>query len=520
MTQPPAARLASASLLDAILDLGSFETWDLPADPPAAAGAGYRAELAAARERAGTDESVVSGEGRVAGHRVAVVCSEFAFLAGSLGSEAARRVVAAVERATAERLPLVLAPASGGTRMQEGTPAFWAMVDIADLVAEHRRAQLPVVVYLRNPVFGGALASWGSLGTVTLAEPEARIGFLGPKVYRALHGEDFPSGVQTAENLLAHGLVDALATPDEVRDVVRRVVTLTAGSRRTLASVATGPGSETPEPVRSDEVEEPDAWASVVSSRRADRPGLLDLLDHAAHDTVPLHGTGEGETAVATTLCLTRLGGSACVLVGQDRVAQRERPPGVADLRVARRGMALAQELGLPLVTVVDTPGAQLSAEAESGGLAGEIARCLAAMRALRVPTVSVLLGQGAGGAALSLLAADRVVVARHGWLMPLPPEGASAIVHGTPDRAPEMVATQRVRSVDLVAQGVADRVVDERPDAADEPLAFLSRLVRTVEDEIAHATSVHGARYRSRPATAEASTTTRTTQKRPSRAL
>jgi len=122
--------------------------------------------------------------------------------------------------------------------------------------------------------------------------------------------------------------------------------------------------------------------------------------------------------------------------------------------------MSLAAEMGLPLLTIIDTPGAALSKAAEEGGLAGEIARCLADMVTLPVPTVCLLLGEGAGGGALALLPADRVVGAQHGWVAPLPPEGASEILYRTVERAPELAAAQGVRSIDLAAAGIVDRIV------------------------------------------------------------
>ncbi len=139
-----------------------------------------------------------------------MVACEFDFLAGSIGVAAAERITAAVERATAERLPLLASPSSGGTRMQEGTVAFLQMVKIAAAVELHKRAHLPYLVYLRHPTTGGVFASWGSLGHVTAAEPGALVGFLGPRVYEHLYGEPFPSGIQTAENLHRHGVIDGV----------------------------------------------------------------------------------------------------------------------------------------------------------------------------------------------------------------------------------------------------------------------------------------------------------------------
>jgi acetyl-CoA carboxylase carboxyl transferase subunit beta len=153
--------------------------------------------------------------------------------------------------------------------------------------------------------------------------------------------------------------------------------------------------------------------------------------------------------------------------------------------------MRLAAELHLPLVTVIDTPGAELSQFAEESGLAGEIARCLYDLLALPVPTVSLVLGEGAGGAALALFPTDRVVAARHAWLSPLPPEGASAIVHRTTDRAAEMAERQHIGAGELLRRGIVDVVVAEHPDAADEPIAFLRRAASVVRHELETLTGI-----------------------------
>lgn len=492
---PVSERVGARELLRRVLDGGAWTSWDEPAAAGTgpAPGSGYGAELAAARERSGCDEAVLTGEGRLRGRRVAFVVSEFRFLAGSIGRATADRIVAAVERATAAGLPLLAAPSSGGTRMQEGTAAFVQMARITGAVMAHRAAGLPYLVYLRHPTTGGVFASWGSLGHVTAAEPGALIGFLGPRVYEGLHGEPFPPGVQVAENLAAKGLLDAVVPIDDLAGIASGALAVLCGR----------PPAARPEPDASQTaVRDDDAWDSIERSRRPGRPGVAELLRHGAADVTPLSGTGQGEADPGLLLALARFGAAPCVLVGQDRRSQRAgHPLGPAGLRVARRGMALAAELGLPLVTVVDTPGAVLSAEAEEGGLAGEIARCLADLLTLAAPTLCLLLGEGTGGAALALLPADRVLVARHGWLSPLPPEGASVIVHRTPGRAAELAAAQGVRSADLLRAGTADVLVDELPDAADEPAAFCRRAAAAIERELsglaAGTPAARQARYR-----------------------
>lgn len=463
------ARPSARDVLTAVLDEGSFTSWDSEPQQPEL-GHDYAAQLARARERSGVDEAVLTGEGRLDGRRVAVVAGEFAFLAGSVGSAASERVTRAFERATAEELPMLAAPCSGGTRMQEGTPAFVQMVKIGQVVAAHRRAGLPYLVYLRDPTTGGVLASWGSLGHLSIAEPGALIGFLGPRVREVIHGEPFPEGVQVAENLARRGVIDGVVPLAQLRGVA-------ADTLRVLSSPQQPVGEHGSEPDPA-VLGARDAWSSVQATRRAGRPGLRELLEHGAETFIPLRGTGSGESDLTVIMGLARFPGFSCVLVGQDRQAQQRDYLGPGGLRVAQRGFQLAEELQLPVLTVVDTPGAELSTEAEHGGMAGEIARCLAALATLEVPVVSVVLGEGSGGGALALMPADRTICAEHGWVAPLPPEGASAIVHRSADRAPQMAQLHRIRAVDLRSSGVIDEIVAEQPDAAAEPRDFCRRVV------------------------------------------
>lgn len=476
------ARTGALQILDLVLDEGSFRSWDGPPlrAPQVDTAPGYPDSLERAAARSGVDEAVITGEGTLHGRRVVLIACEFDFLAGSIGVAAAERIVSAIERATAEMLPILASPTSGGTRMQEGTIAFLQMVKISAAVAGHKSAGLPYLVYLRHPTTGGVFASWGSLGHVAVAEPGALIGFLGPRVYEALYDSPFPEGVQVSENLADRGMIDGVLPPEDVRE-------LAATALRVLCedppfddepAPPSGPIPE-PEPDRS---APPDAWDAITRSRRRDRPGARAFLARATTDLVRLSGTGQGEDSGSLLLCLARFRGQSAVVLAQDRDAEHESTPlGPSALRSARRGMRIAAEVGVPLVLLIDTRGAALSREAEEGGLAGEIARSLSDLVTLPTPTVSVILGQGTGGAALAMLPADRVLCARHGWLAPLPPEGASAILHHDTTHAAEVARTQGITSADLLDAGIVDVIVPERPDAADEPEDFCDRLADAV---------------------------------------
>ena len=474
-------RLTVDEIIATILDDGSMTPWDEQlSDPPLAER--YRAELEAARARTGREESVVACEGTLNGRRVAVIAGDPAFLGGSIGVAAGERLTRAIERATAERLPLIALPVGGGTRMQEGAVAFLQMVKITGAVMAHKDEHLPYLVYLRHPTMGGVFASWGSLGHVTLAQPGALVGYLGPRVYEALYGNAFPSGVQLSDNLAERGVIDAVCEVSEVAGAFDRMLGVLA-HRVPIAPPPAEPAADLPDVP---------AWESVGRTRRQDRPGLRDLLDVAASDVTMLNGTGDGESHPGSVLALARWGNAPCVVVGQDRHVQ-DTPLDPAALREVRRGIRLARELKLPLVSVIDTPGAALSKEAEERGLASEIARTLSELLTLPTPTVSLLMGQGTGGIALALTPADRVVAAQHAWLAPLPPEGASAIVHRDTDHAAEMAAAQGVRSADLMAAGIVDRVVPEPEDPAAERDEFCRMLGAALHDEVARVITMVG---------------------------
>ncbi|MFC8717442.1 carboxyl transferase domain-containing protein [Kitasatospora sp. NPDC057198] len=451
--------MTARQLLDLLVDPGTFRSWDEPVTAEHA-DAGYRDALARARARTGLDEAVLTGRALLDGRPLALVACEFAFLGGSIGVATAERITRAVERATAERLPLLALPVSGGTRMQEGSAAFLCMVRITAAVHAHRTAGLPYLTYLRNPTMGGVFASWGTLGHLVLAEPAARLGFLGPRVYEELRGEPLPPAVQRAETLAAHGRLDAIVPPERLRAFLARALTvLTARPAEPVPAAV-----PTPAPVSPPALEAPDAWESVLLSRRPDRLSALELLHHTAESLLPL----DGDSALVRALAL--IGGRPVMVVAQQRQGpdQPQLPVTAADLRAVRRQAQIAEELGMPLLTVVDTTGAELSIEAELDGVALEIAHCLTTLVGLRTPVLAVLLGQGSGGGALALLPADRVIAAQHAWLAPLPPEGASAIVHRDGEHAPQLARAQGITATELTATGLVDQVVPESTDLAD----------------------------------------------------
>ncbi len=249
-------------LVSLVLDDESFAEWSIPLVPGPPRTPSHEAKFKRARERTGRAESVLVGEGRLGGRRVAVIAGDPDFLGGSIGVAAGEPLTSGIERATAEGLPLLAFPVGGGTRMQEGTIAFLQMTKITQAVVAHKAENLPYLVYLRDPTMGGVFASWGSLGHVTVAEPGAMVGFLGPRVYEAIYGHPFPPGVQVSENLEARGIIDAVARPEDLADMFNRIITVLMMRReRGLLTEAALPA---PEPRPQPDLPDIDAWESVT----------------------------------------------------------------------------------------------------------------------------------------------------------------------------------------------------------------------------------------------------------------
>jgi acetyl-CoA carboxylase carboxyl transferase subunit beta len=474
-------------LLDCMLDADTFAGWPTAGESVVATGG-------ALSPGSGHEMPVLTGEGCVFGQPVAVIATRFEAFGGTIGVVEGEQLAQALARASDARLPLLVVLASGGVRLQEGTAGFMQLAKITAALTALRSRGLPYIVYLAGPSFGGAQLALGSLGHVTLAAPGALVGFVGPKVYEVLRGEPLAGETQQAEVLVAHGLVDAVVVKEDVRAYLARLLAVLspanvgehagampsgAGGAFGIARTRVVCGSPGGVAVGLKHVEPATTWASVTRTREPDRPGLRELVGLALDELTELHGSGLAEEDDPSMfLALGRIASTPVVVIGHDRGAAGHRPR-ASGLRKARRGLALANELGLAVVTIIDTPGPELDESTERDGFVFELGRCLAAFVGLDTPTLSVLLGQGAGGTALALLPADRILCAEWAWLAPMPPEGSAVVLHGTAERAAEVAMTQRVASWALLEDGIVDEVVVEGGTVSGE--VFVSQMAEAM---------------------------------------
>ncbi|HZQ57725.1 MAG TPA: carboxyl transferase domain-containing protein [Acidimicrobiales bacterium] len=401
-------------------------------------------------------DSVVTGRAVAAGARYVVIAGRFDVVGGSMGAVHGERVVRAYRRAALERLPVVVLASSGGARLQEGMVALAQMARTAAAARAHARAGLLSIAVLRAPTTGGVLASYASLTDLRAAEPGATIGFAGPRVVEVVTGAPLSASSHTGESAYAAGLVDALVPPDGQSAWVEAAL----GVRDQRLTVRPTPPDGGPISTGDG------AWLEVQRARARARPTGVDHAARLCDSWVELRGTDPTLRAG-----LARIGPERLVVMANDRRAGTGRP-GPAAYRLARRAIGLASRLRLPLLALVDMPGAEPGDRAEADGVAGEIAETFAAMAEAQGPTVAVCVGEGGSGGALALAAADRLLMLEHAVFSVIPPEGAAAILARDPSQAPRYAARLRLTAADVVALGVADAVVPEDDDSVSSAIA------------------------------------------------
>ncbi|MFG1759484.1 acetyl-CoA carboxylase carboxyltransferase subunit alpha [Micromonospora echinofusca] len=492
------ARVDAPERLVQLVDPGSFTA--LPERPAEVDPIGfvdllpYPHRLTAARAGTGLAEAVVCGTATVGRHPCVLAVMDFRFLGGSLGCVVGELITLAAERALADGVPLVLVTASGGARMQEGALSLMQMATVSQAVAALREAGLLTVSVLTDPTYGGVAASFATNADVVLAESGARMGFAGPRVIRQLTGRDLPEGFQNADFLLRHGQVDMVVPRHALRG---RLVALLAAARagRRPSSRAGVPRQE-PSPL----VARPaggtaattapgpagDAWETVRLARHPGRPTTLDYLETAFDGFVELHGDRLGADCPAVVGGLARLDGRPVMVVGHQKghttaelVGRNFGMASPAGHRKALRLMRLAARLGLPVVTLVDTPGADPGVRAEEQGQAAAIAENILALTVLPTPVVAVITGEGGSGGALALAVADRVLMLQHAVYSVISPEGCAAILWPDRGAAPQAARALRLTAPDLCRLGIVDDLVPEPAPAAHHDPQAAARALR-----------------------------------------
>ena len=428
----------------------------------------YRERLADARRQTGLREAVTTGLCRIGGRPVVLAVFDFEFLGGTMGSVVGEKIARVFEHATRRRIPVVCVAASGGARMQEGMLSLMQMAKVAAAAARHDRARLAFISVLTDPTFGGVTASVASLGDVILAEPGAQIGFVGPRVIEQTTGTAPPPDSHRAETLFGAGLIDLVVPRPHLRETIVYLVAHLSRGRASRGRPDPGPAGV--------ETETLGAWEQVSLARHTARPTTLDYIARMTAGFVELHGDREGGDDPAIVGGLAELDAQPVMILGHERggtpeaqARHRRGAAGPGGYRKALRLMRLAAKFEMPVITLIDTPGADASYEAERGGIAQALAQDLAAMTVLPTPIVSAIIGEGGSGGALALGVSDRVLMLEHAIYSVISPEGAAAILYRDAAQAAALSEALKLTAHDLRRLGIVDVVVPEPPGGAHQ---------------------------------------------------
>lgn len=447
------------------VDEDSFEEWekDMEFVNPLEF-KGYEEKVKSLKEKTGLSEAVVTGKASIEGNPAVIAVCDGRFLMASMGQVVGEKITRAVERATKEQLPVIIFACSGGARMQEGIVSLMQMAKTAAALKQHSDAGLLYVSVLTDPTTGGVTASFAMLGDVILAEPKALIGFAGPRVIEQTIGEKLPKGFQRSEFLLEHGFIDRIVERKEIRTVLGNILQM----HHTAQNHVIQKPVQTVEKERQS-VQEKDAWERVTISRKNDRPVGQDYIRTLFSDFLEFHGDRCYGDDPAIIGGIARFAGIPVTVIAQakgkstkENVAHHFGMPSPEGYRKALRLMKQAEKFKRPILLFVDTPGAFCGIEAEERGQGEAIARNLFEMSSMKVPVLSVVIGEGGSGGALALAVADEVWMLENAIYSVLSPEGFASILWKDSKRASEAAEVMKLTAADLKKLGVIEAVIAE----------------------------------------------------------
>ena len=486
-------RIGTRTRIRMVADQGTFQEWftDLETENPLEY-PGYEEKIANLQEKTKLHEAVTVGKCMVNGLETVLGVCDARFLMGSMGYVVGEKITRAFERATGEKLPVVLFTSSGGARMQEGIVSLMQMAKTSAAIRKHSEAGLFYLPVLTDPTTGGVTASFAMLGDVILAEPGALIGFAGPRVIAQTIGQKLPEGFQRAEFLVEKGIIDGVVERQELKETVWKLLNIHQDALQYIHYGDTQNVENLPE-IRNScgkaagcDKKELTAWERVEISRSKERPTTLSYVQQVFDDFLELHGDRAFRDDGAVIGGIAMFGGQPVTVIGQQKGKNVKeniyRNFGMASpegYRKALRLMKQAEKFGRPVVTFVDTPGAACGIEAEERGQGEAIARNLLEMSGIQTPMVSILIGEGGSGGALGLAVTDEVWMMENATYSILSPEGFASILWKDGKRAKEASEVMKITAKDLKKLQIIEKVIREPEPANEENLPEIAEEIR-----------------------------------------
>lgn len=488
-------RMPSENRILDIIDEGSFvelftDVLDKnPIDFP-----GYSEKKEIIKKETNLEEAVITGKASIGHIEVMLGVCDTRYLMGSMGYIVGEKITKLFENATKAQLPVIMINCSGGARMQEGIISLMQMAKTVDSVKQHSDAGLLYISVLTDPTTGGVAASFAMLGDVILAEPNSLIGFAGPRVIEQTTKQKLPVGFQTSEFLYEHGFLDMIVIRRELKERIYEILKahqkpkVIERKRKTISACTF--------------YDYKDSWKKVQLSRKIDRPTTVDYITHVFERFIEFHGDGETGEDQAIIGGIAFLDNIPVTVIGHQKGKTTEeriiRNFGMAHpegYRKAIRLMKEAEKFRRPIITFIDTPGAACGVEAEKRGEASAIAKCIYEMFNLKVPILSILIGEGGSGGALGLAVANEVWAMENSTYSILSPEGFASILWKNEKRAKEAANLMKMTAKDLLDLGVIEKILPEGNEASEfkvitdflqvQILDFIYNMSLKNEDEI-----------------------------------
>ena len=495
-------RMPAQKRIEFLTEADSFEEWDtgLSTENPLHM-IGYPDKIKALQDQTKLDEAVITGKARIGENEVALMVMDGRFLMASMGEVVGEKIARGVERATKEKLPVIIFTCSGGARMQEGMTSLMQMAKTSAALKRHSDAGLLYITVLTDPTTGGVTASFAMLGDIILAEPKALIGFAGPRVIEQTIHKKLPKGFQRSEFLLKHGFIDKIVERKDMKTVLEQILTMHRLTTKhsgivkntgVVSEIKTDLNTVNPSSKREDvqavsnknagksrkqklslaqkkRAGEKTAWERVLTSREKDRPVGEDYIYGLFEEFIEFHGDRNFGDDAAICGGIAYFQGKPVTVIAQmkgkstaENIARNFGMPEPEGYRKALRLMKQAEKFHRPIICFVDTPGAFCGMEAEERGQGEAIARNLYEMSALKTPILSVLIGEGGSGGALAMAVADEVWILENAVYSILSPEGYAAILWKDGSQAARAAKAMKLTSYDLYKAGFVEKIIPE----------------------------------------------------------
>ena len=483
-------RIGTRTRIRMVADTGTFQEWftDLETENPLEY-PGYEEKIADLQEKTKLHEAVTVGKCMVNGLETVLGVCDARFLMGSMGYVVGEKITRAFERATEEKLPVVLFTSSGGARMQEGIVSLMQMAKTSAAIKRHSQAGLLYTSVLTDPTTGGVTASFAMLGDIILAEPGSLIGFAGPRVIEQTIGQKLPEGFQRPEFLLEHGFLDGIVERGSMRDVLSLILKL-HDTRKCYGEFPQETSARSFDTFGKKKKQKKQknltAWDRVQIARSSDRPSAAEYIDAIFDDFMEFHGDRGVRDDNAIIGGIATLDGQPVTVIGirkghttKENIRCNFGMPSPEGYKKALRLMKQAEKFGRAVIAFVDTPGAFCGLEAEERGQGEAIARNLLEMSDLKVPVLSVVIGEGGSGGALALAVGNEVWMMENATYTILSPEGFASILWKDGKRAKEASEVMKITAKDLKKLQIIEKVIREPEPANEENLPEIAEEIR-----------------------------------------